>query len=116
MLPRASLRLRVDRRSFISEPDAASATAALVAHVGVESSAASGNYVANSIDLGWGRVYGGQTIAQVVAACQALAGDQRLLHHFSCHFMAPGNVSEPMNIETETLSSGRSFSLYAIAG
>jgi acyl-CoA thioesterase-2 len=69
-----------------------------------------GVYVGHSVDLGWGRVYGGQTMAQGLAACQQLAGADRSIHHFGCHFLAAGDPSLDIRFEAEALSNGRSFS------
>ena len=55
---------------------------ALARHVGVVQ-LADGVYAGKSADLGWGRVYGGQTMAQAVAAAQATAGPNREMHQRS---------------------------------
>ena len=91
--------------------DAATASASLVRHVDAWRSIHPANkFTAKSVDLGWGRVYGGQTMAQAVAACQHTAGPSRVMHHFSCHFLAGGSVSHDVDIEVSELASGRSFS------
>ena len=86
-----------------------SSTAQLVSHVDV-SHVDDGTFEATSADLGWGRVYGGQTMAQAAAACIRHAGPSRTLHQFSCHFLKGGDVTLGMRIETEELAAGRSFS------
>ena len=84
---------------------------ALVRHVGVETlTDGSRTFVGGSHDLGWGRIYGGQTMAQAVAACQAVVAP-RVLHQFSCNFLAGGDVSQDVTFETDVLTSGRSFSV-----
>ena len=83
---------------------------ALARHVGVVQ-LADGVYAGKSADLGWGRVYGGQTMAQAVAAAQATAGPNREMHHFSSHFLKGGDPSTDIRFETSLLSSGRSFSV-----
>ena len=60
-----------------------------------------GVYVGHSVDLGWGRVYGGQTMAQGLAACQQLAGPGRSIHHFGCHFLAGGDPSLDIRFEAD---------------
>eukprot|EP00966_Prymnesium_polylepis_P247612 5725751-Prymnesium_polylepis.1 len=82
-------------------------TAGLVRHVDVEPQA--GAFVGRSVDLGWGRVYGGQTMAQGLAACQRQA-PRRAIHHFSCLFLRGGRVDRDMRFEATALTSGRSFS------
>lgn len=101
--------IRCHRRTFLCEPNTALATASLVSHVDVQSDGEN-SFHAESLDLGWGRVYGGQTMAQVVAACQRIAGPSRVLHQFSCHFLAGGSVKQDLRIEATELASGRSFS------
>ena len=86
-----------------------SSTAQLVQHVGVEP-LGDGAFLGQSLDLGWGRIYGGQTMAQAVAACQEVAGPGRSLHQFSCHFLRGGDTSLGVHIDATELSSGRSFS------
>ena len=68
-----------------------------------------GAFVGSSIDLGWGRIYGGQTMAQTLSACQQLAGPGRALHYFSCQFLRGGDVNQDVNVEAQLLTSGRSF-------
>lgn len=82
----------------------------LIRHVDVEPLEASRHFIGRSVDLGWGRVYGGQTMAQGVAAAQHVAGPERSLHHFSCHFLRGGDAKLPILFEVDQLTSGRSFS------
>jgi acyl-CoA thioesterase-2 len=70
-----------------------------------------GVFLGRSADLGWGRVYGGQTMAQGLAAAQRYAGPDRSVHQFGCHFLTGGDPNLPIRFETEALSSGRSFSV-----
>lgn len=87
-------------------------TAQLVRHVDVvpvdDSPAA---FMGRSVDLGWGRVYGGQTMAQGLASCQRLAGPSRSVHQFGCHFLRGGDTRQDVRFEAETLQSGRSFTV-----
>ena len=97
----------------------ASRTAALVRHVDVTQilrRTDSGIYLGHSADLGWGRVYGGQTMAQGLAAAQSLvgegpAGEGRRVHQLSCHFLRPGDVKKDVEVEADLLSDGRSFAV-----
>ena len=83
--------------------------AQLVRHVDVEP-VAKKTFVGRSVDLGWGRVYGGQTMAQGLAAAQRFAGPERSVHQFSCHFLRGGDTKLPISFEVDELTSGRSFS------
>ena len=81
----------------------------LVEHVDVKPLEAMGHFVGRSADLGWGRVYGGQTMAQGLAACQRLAGPERAVHNFSCNFLRAGDPAQDIIFEAEDLYHGRSF-------
>ena len=76
-----------------------------------------------SRDLGWGRVFGGQIIAQAMLAAQSTVDDDgdsgtssddggstRNLHSLHGYFARPGDVSEPVRYEVTRLLDGRSFS------
>lgn len=84
--------------------------AQLARHVDVEPLATAGAYLGRSVDLGWGRVYGGQTMAQGLAAAQRFVGPDRLGHQFGCHFLRGGDTKLPIRFEVDELSRGRSFS------
>eukprot|EP00520_Triparma_pacifica_P004365 CAMPEP_0118650916 /NCGR_PEP_ID=MMETSP0785-20121206/10500_1 /TAXON_ID=91992 /ORGANISM="Bolidomonas pacifica, Strain CCMP 1866" /LENGTH=283 /DNA_ID=CAMNT_0006543319 /DNA_START=103 /DNA_END=950 /DNA_ORIENTATION=+ len=89
-------------------------TAALVKHVNVEKvleRASSGIYIGHSVDLGWGRVYGGQTMAQALSAAQHLVGDSRRLHQLSCNFLRPGDVKHDIEFEGDVVADGKSFAV-----
>ncbi len=97
----------------------ARAVAGLVRHTSVARSDAvsrsvarsdgASRFVGRSIDLGWGRVYGGQTMAQALAAAQEVAGPERPVHQLSCHFLRPGDVDLDVELEAEVQMQGRSF-------
>lgn len=88
---------------------------ALVRHVDVSPVAETSTaFVGRSVDLGWGRVYGGQTMAQALAACQKLVGGDFSVHQLSCHFLRGGDVSADIRFDCEVLSHGRSFSAIAV--
>jgi acyl-CoA thioesterase-2 len=86
--------------------------AQLVKHVDAHALEAPRRFVGRSADLGWGRIYGGQTMAQGLAACQQAAGLSKPIHHFSCHFLRGGDPEQSIEFEVDKLSSGRSFSCF----
>lgn len=49
-------------------------------------------------------------MAQALAAAQHLAGPDRSVHQFGCHFLRPGDVTHDVELEADELSNGRSFS------
>ena len=90
---------------------AAARTDALLRHVNVRKAPDGSHYYGTSLDLGWGRVYGGQTMAQAVSAAQAAVGTERSIHQLSGHFLKGGDVQQGIRFETDVLSHGRSFSV-----
>ena len=66
-------------------------------------------FVGHSPTAGWGRIYGGQVIAQaIVAASRTVEG--RALHSLHAYFLLPGDTAEPILFEVERVRDGRSFS------
>ncbi|NLT54036.1 MAG: acyl-CoA thioesterase II [Actinomycetales bacterium] len=58
----------------------------------------------------WGRIFGGQLLAQaLVAAARTVPGD-RPVHAMHACFLRPGNDREPVSYGVERLRDGRSFS------
>ena len=75
---------------------------------------ASGAFVGKSWDLGWGRLYGGQVVAQAAAAAKAtlpesISPRKRMLHSLHSYFVRPGSIEE-VHYHVETIRDGRSFS------
>lgn len=62
-----------------------------------------------SIDLGWGRVFGGQVLGQAVSAAEQTVPEDRHLHSIHCYFLRPGNVAAPIVYEVDRIRDGRSF-------
>lgn len=57
---------------------------------------------------GFGRVFGGQVIAQtLIAACRTVEG--RKPHSLHAYFILPGVVEEPIDFEVDRLRDGKSF-------
>ena len=69
-------------------------------------------YVGQSQDLGWGRVYGGQVIAQSMVAAQNTieTGDDRAIHSLHAYFLLPGDTNAPIEYRVERVRDGGSFS------
>ena len=77
----------------------------------VNTSDAAGHvFEGSATDFGWGRVYGGSTMAQGLSAMQQMIGPSRSVHGFCSWFMRSGQISEPISYNVEELHSGRSFS------
>ncbi|MBT0772226.1 acyl-CoA thioesterase II [Kineosporia sp. J2-2] len=57
-----------------------------------------------------GRVFGGQVLAQSLAAAVKTVGQERPPHSFHGYFLRPGDPSVPIELAVERLRDGRSFS------
>lgn len=58
-----------------------------------------------------GQVFGGQVMAQSLAAASHSVHDDRNLHSMHCYFIRPGDASEPLTIGVDHHRDGRSFSV-----
>ena len=56
------------------------------------------------------RIYGGQVLAQAVAAAAATVSDDRELHSQHAYFLRPGDTNTPVRLEVERARDGGSFS------
>ena len=63
-----------------------------------------------------GRVYGGQFLAQAVAAAYATIDDERRIHSLHAYFLRPGDVDEPTSWDVAVMRDGRSFATRAVTG
>ena len=98
---------RCSRRLARQLTGAAKQTQSLVKHLTVREVAA-GRFQGNSVELGWGRVYGGQTMSQALDAAHRTAPG-RVVHSFTSYFYRPGRTDEPMDFSVEALSDGRAL-------
>ena len=57
-----------------------------------------------------GRMYGGQLLAQALAAAERTVTDDRRAHSLHAYFLAPGDVSTTVDMQVERVRDGRSFS------
>jgi len=58
----------------------------------------------------FGRVFGGQVLAQSLVAAQRTIEDDRIAHSMHGYFLRPGNVNLPITFSVDRLHDGRSFS------
>jgi acyl-CoA thioesterase II len=65
-------------------------------------------FVGGSADNGWRRVYGGQVLAQALAAAERTVGG-RDPHSLHAYFLLGGDPHEPILFEVERQRDGRSF-------
>ena len=58
---------------------------------------------------GWGRVYGGQVLAQAISAAYRTVDGPRRLHSLHAYFLLAGSPTDPIVYEVERLRDGGSF-------
>jgi len=66
-------------------------------------------YVGISPEYPWGRVYGGQVVAQGLRAAATTVDDDRHVHSLHAYFIRGGTSSEPIRYEVDRIRNGRSF-------
>jgi len=57
----------------------------------------------------WGRVYGGQVLAQALQAAYRTVPADRFVHSLHGYFILPGNLDLPIIYEVDTIRDGGSF-------
>jgi acyl-CoA thioesterase-2 len=67
-------------------------------------------FVGQSQPQPWGRVYGGQVLAQALVAAQRTVDPGRPVHSLHGYFLRAGDSGEPITFAVERLRDGRSFS------
>jgi len=66
-------------------------------------------YVGVGPDYPWGRVYGGQVVAQGLCAASATVESNRPIHSLHAYFIRGGTSDEPIRYEVDRIRTGRSF-------
>src|SRR3954451_880609 len=57
----------------------------------------------------WGRIYGGQVIAQALYAAAMTVPEARAVHSLHACFILGGRLDEPVRYEVDRVRNGRSF-------
>jgi acyl-CoA thioesterase-2 len=60
-------------------------------------------------DLGWGRIYGGQVVAQALRAATLTVERDHRPHSLHAYFVRAGNERQPVLYEVDRVRDGRSF-------
>jgi len=68
-----------------------------------------GAYLGAGPDLGWGRLYGGQVVAQALRAAGLTVEGQFLPHSLHAYFVRAGDEQQPVLYEVDRVRDGRSF-------
>lgn len=66
-------------------------------------------FVGVSPPYGWGRIYGGQVIAQALYAAAETVPAARPVHSLHAYFILGGRLDEPVRYEVDRVRNGRSF-------
>jgi acyl-CoA thioesterase-2 len=66
-------------------------------------------YVGRGPEYPWGRVYGGQVVAQGLRAASLTVEPQLSLHSVHAYFIRGGDSDEPIRFEVDRIRNGRSF-------
>lgn len=66
-------------------------------------------YRGNSRDVGSGRVFGGQVLAQALVAARRTLDEEREAHSIHGYFILPGDVEAPIVYFVDRLRDGKSF-------
>ncbi|MDH2357509.1 acyl-CoA thioesterase II [Bradyrhizobium sp. SSUT112] len=62
-----------------------------------------------SLDLKWGYVFGGQFLAQALAAAQQTAREDHTAHSMHGYFLQSGDERKPITYQVERMRDGKSF-------
>ena len=73
------------------------------------SPAPDGLWEADAPDPGWGRLYGGQVLAQALYAAEQTVVPDRTVHSLHGYFLRPGRPGVPVRLEVDRIRDGRSF-------
>jgi len=67
-------------------------------------------FLAPSAHTGWGRIYGGQAIAQALRAAALTVNDGQIPHSMHAYYVRQGDEAAPVLYEVQRIRDGRSFS------
>jgi acyl-CoA thioesterase-2 len=71
-------------------------------------------WVGTSPHYSWGRIYGGQVVAQALWSAAQTVEDGVWPHSLHAYFIRGGSVDEPVRYEVDRLRNGRSFATRAV--
>jgi acyl-CoA thioesterase II len=73
-------------------------------------------YRGQNRDIGTGRIYGGQVLAQSVVAASRTVDDDRSIHSIHGYFILPGDLAAPVVYFVDRLRDGGSFTTRRVTG
>jgi acyl-CoA thioesterase-2 len=66
-------------------------------------------YLGQTIDLGWGRLFGGHVLGQALSSASRSVTQGWLAHSLHGYFLRPGAVDAPVLYEVDRIRDGKSF-------
>jgi acyl-CoA thioesterase II len=72
--------------------------------------------VCTSVDMGWGRIFGGQLLAQATAVAQQHKSTIGFIHSIHAHFIALGSVDQDVEYQIIPVRKGRTYSSVRVEG
>jgi acyl-CoA thioesterase-2 len=73
-------------------------------------------FLAPSGYTGWGRIYGGQAVAQALRAASLTVDREQLPHSLHAYYIRQGAEPDPVLYEVQRVRDGRSFSTRQVVG
>lgn len=73
-----------------------------------------GVFQGESQDMGLPQVFGGQVMAQSLAAAMNVVSEDRYAHSFHAYFLQAGSAQQPIVYETDVLREGNSFTVVSV--
>lgn len=71
-------------------------------------------FIGESQDLGLPQVFGGQVMAQSLAAAMKVVGEQRFLHSYHGYFLRAGSAQQSISYTVDILREGNSFTVVSV--
>src|SRR5688572_7829228 len=73
-------------------------------------------YRGRNRDIGSGRVFGGQVLAQSLVAARRTVDEPREAHSLHGYFILPGDIAAPIVFFVDRLRDGKSFNTRSVTG
>lgn len=66
-------------------------------------------FCGQSLNLGWGYLFGGQIVAQALAVAELTVQEDRTAHSLHGYFLRPGDDRKPVTYQLQRVRDGKSF-------
>ncbi|MDF0498867.1 acyl-CoA thioesterase II [Bradyrhizobium yuanmingense] len=68
-------------------------------------------FCGRTLDLKWGYLFGGQFVAQALAAAEQTVREDQAAHSLHGYFLRPGDERKPVSYQVERVRDGKSFAV-----